>query len=373
MDGGETARAGDGPVRMNNLGTLRLVAALFVLVGHSYATSHPGIGDPISEAISGVMPLDRGLPGQGVAIFFVISGYLVTQSYLRRGSLARFGEARLLRIFPALWCAVALTILACSIESTIPPGQFLQSQTVVDYAVQTSTLTNTHAGLPGVFVENPTSVVNMSLWTLPIELGLYALVAVAGVVGLLRGRALFNVAALAVIAAFIAGGKDLPLVSGAHPSELVLFFVAGSALFVNRDLLPLRGWAAGVAALAAVALPTAGAVGSVLVVAAMAYFVMWIGLTPRMRLPDLSARGDASYGTYLYAAPVTQMWIAGVGPSSPGLIMGLTAAIAVPLGFLSWHTIELPALRLKGRFVDAAGRLLRRGERRKPAEATTRG
>lgn len=366
MDG-DAARAGSEPSRLNNLGSLRLLAALAVLLGHSYAMCHPGTGDPFSETFGSLMPLDRGLPGQGVAVFFVISGYLVTQSYLRRGNLARFGEARLLRILPALWCAVALTVLACSIQSTLPPGEFLRSQTVVDYAVETATLTDTHAGLPGVFQDNPSRTVNMSLWTLPIELGLYALVAMAGVVTMLRHRSLFNVGAVGIFAAYALGGQDLPLVSGAHPSELILFFVAGAALFVNRDRLPLRGTAALAALVLACALPTSGAIGPIVVVWAMAYFVMWIGLAQSIGLPDLAAKGDTSYGTYLYAAPVSQLWIAGIGPGAPAVIAALTAAVAVPLGWLSWHAVELPALRLKGRIVDAFARVFRRGERSQPA------
>jgi len=76
---------------------------------------------------------------------------------------------------------------------------------------------------------------------------------------------------------------------------------------------------------------------------------MWLGLSRAVRLPDLSARGDLSYGTYLYACPISQLFVAGIGPDSPWLIAVLTAAAALPVAWVSWHLVEAPALRRKGR------------------------
>ena len=84
-------------------------------------------------------------------------------------------------------------------------------------------------------------------------------------------------------------------------------------LYVNRDWLPLRG--VGVIALAVLAaamsagpLPTRS-----LFALAVAYAVLWLGFTDRIRLPDLAARGDLSYGTYLFAFPASQIWVIGAG------------------------------------------------------------
>ncbi|HEY1992364.1 MAG TPA: acyltransferase family protein, partial [Gammaproteobacteria bacterium] len=62
----------------NNYLLLRFLAALMVIYGHSYAITHlPGQMDLIQRALrftySGSV---------GVDIFFVISGFLVTASYL---------------------------------------------------------------------------------------------------------------------------------------------------------------------------------------------------------------------------------------------------------------------------------------------------
>ena len=98
--------------RRNNIGTLRLAGAVAVLFGHSFVLTHGAhTRDPISEVTHSVAPYHLGLPGLGVAMFFAISGYLVTQSFARRGNLVAYTEARVLRIFPALICAVAVTVV----------------------------------------------------------------------------------------------------------------------------------------------------------------------------------------------------------------------------------------------------------------------
>lgn len=355
----------DAPAgRHNNIGTLRLFAALLVLFGHCFVLVNPGTRDPITEALRGVMPFERGLPGQGVALFFVISGYLIARSFVRRGNLAHFTEARLLRIFPALWCAVLLTVAVGALVSAFPALDFMRSRLTLEYLAHNLSLIDLRQALPGVFAENPSSEVNISLWTLPIELGMYALVAVAGVVGLLRRRRLFNLAVVVVFALFMLNGR-LPVLDRAHDSELALFFLAGAALYVNRDYRPTRGAVVLALAACAVALSLlAPALAPAPVVFAFACAVIWLGFSDRIRLPDLAARGDLSYATYLYACPITQLWILALGPASPWLIAVLTAAATLPVAWVSWRIVEQPALRQKGRLAGRVGRL-----RRAPATA----
>lgn len=355
------------PSRRNNIGTLRLVGALAVLLGHSFILSSPdGVTrDDASEAIADVAAFNLGLPGIGLAMFFAISGYLVAQSYQRRGSALAYIEARLLRIYPALWIAIALTVLVGAVVSTFSPGQFLQSKDTLTYAVGGASLLDLQFFLPGVFDGNPNAAVNGSLWTLPVELKMYAFVAVVGIVGVLGRRVVFNLCAAAIVVAAVIWSDQLPLMSNVDHQQIAVFFLAGTALFVNRDVVPLRG--AGVLALALVAAALSWTAAYSLAFAlAFTYAVLWLGFTQRPRLPDLAARGDLSYATYLYAFPVTQLWVSAVGPGSPWLIAALTAATVLPLAFASWRLVEAPALRLKGKLVPP--KLTRRSVIVRPSE-----
>ncbi|MEO6566409.1 MAG: acyltransferase family protein [Casimicrobiaceae bacterium] len=61
----------------------------------------------------------------GVKCFFVISGFLVTQSWLSRRDPVGFVTSRVLRIYPALIAATLLTIVLAGASSTLPWGSFL--------------------------------------------------------------------------------------------------------------------------------------------------------------------------------------------------------------------------------------------------------
>jgi len=125
-------------------------------------------------------------------------------------------------------------------------------------------------------------------------------------------------------------------------------------------------------ALAALASPT-GAYPLFFAIA-LYYGMLWVGFESRLRLPDLAARGDLSYATYLYAFPVAQLWVAALGPGSPWAVALLTALVVLPMAWVSWRLVEAPALRRKGMLVPALRRLRRGAPAGAPApEAASSG
>lgn len=344
--------------RRNNIDTLRLLAAMSVLFSHCFVLARPGSIEPVTAQLHDVLPLQRGLSGQGVALFFVISGFLVTASFVRRGDLRSYLVARILRIMPALWCAIAITVVVGVLVTSLPPGEFLSQNTTAGYVVHNSTLLGMRYELAGVFSSNPVKDVNVSLWTLPLEFLMYLVVAAVGVFGLMRRRVFFNLAIGLAFATYVIAGGRLPLIHDHHNSELLLFFIAGAAFYVNRDLAPLRGKIAVAMLTMAMALsPLDAPVAHVAIVLGFTYAVIWLGFTPRVRLPNLAAQGDLSYATYLYAALVTQLWILALGPTSPWLLFAATSVVTLSLAWLSWHLIEGPALAQKKRLGLALDRL----------------
>jgi len=94
----------------NNFDAIRLVAALLVLFGHAYAlTGMPT--DPISSLVA------LGFIGTlAVAVFFVLSGFLIARS-VERSTLSSYLAARMLRIIPAL----ALVTTLARLMHAVPP------------------------------------------------------------------------------------------------------------------------------------------------------------------------------------------------------------------------------------------------------------
>src|SRR6478752_5590011 len=90
------------PRGRNSFDSIRLLAALQVLIGH--ATYHLGV---VHDSGLGQVALRVLSAFPGVPIFFMISGFLVTASFERRPNLQDYFVSRFLRIYPALWACLA--------------------------------------------------------------------------------------------------------------------------------------------------------------------------------------------------------------------------------------------------------------------------
>src|SRR5207244_11340955 len=97
----------------------------------------------------------------------------------------RCAAARALRTYPALVLATLFSIALAAGSIDLPIGAFLGDPQTIDYAWRNALGWEVRNEISGAYVDNPyPHAVNGSLWTLPIELRLYALLAIAGVIGL---------------------------------------------------------------------------------------------------------------------------------------------------------------------------------------------
>lgn len=165
--------------KQNNFDFLRFLAATLVIVSHSF---------PLT-GFREIAVLHNTLGGHGVFIFFLISGFLITRSYLASNNVFLFFKARLLRIFPALIVVILLTIFVLGPAVTsIPLDQYFANKST--YQMLNNILLHSISyKLPGVFEQNPYKYsVNGSLWTLKYEFTFYIFVAVLGVLTILKRK-----------------------------------------------------------------------------------------------------------------------------------------------------------------------------------------
>ena len=87
-----------GGSRLGNFDTLRLVFAILVIFSHSFAL---GLGSIDREPLFRVTHTQFTFGNIGVLAFFVISGYLITQSWIRHASPVEYLQRRVARIYPA--------------------------------------------------------------------------------------------------------------------------------------------------------------------------------------------------------------------------------------------------------------------------------
>jgi peptidoglycan/LPS O-acetylase OafA/YrhL len=355
----------------NNFDLLRLFAAIFVVFGHSFDLLR------LPEPLGSVVPAGWGYVG--VLVFFSISGFLVSRSWVSDPRLTSFAIKRALRLLPALVVALVLSALVLGpLVSTESSQAYFQNPATKGYIIENAVMQSDYQ-LPGVFLHNPyPAAVNGSLWTLPLEVKAYTFLALLGFIGLLtRGRILMiGVAALGVVACVTAWQASVPgmpyfiaslvniqvnpvLVHYAKLGAFTLFaemfaaFTVGAALFALRRWIPLV-WQLGLCAAVAWGVTTIAFHGSKFetstvvlapyIVLCLAYLsVGWI------RLPRLF--GDYSYGIYIYAFPIQQTVVDLLHPSSGWILFVVSLPITFIVAVVSWHAVESRALDLKRRLV----------------------
>lgn len=337
-----TASSDDG--HRNNLDTVRIGAAILVLVGHSYALNRL----PEFHFLSW-LPLGP----LGVYIFFTISGYLVVESWRRDPHVGRFLVRRALRIFPGLAVCILLSafVLGPALTS-LPLGDYLRHEVVQLYLW--NILLYPVFSLPGVFEHNPyPHAVNGSLWSLPIEFAMYLGVVVIGLVRGNRWACLGMAIGSVLVALYWADvSTNMIVVWGSDLRQFVwcgTFFWIGA---VFREFGLARSFSLSGTVLALLALLSLEPWTSTLRVAAwvlLPVVVLGFGLARSPVLAWVTRTGDYSYGVYIYAFPVQQV-VAALWPGlSIGAYIAVVIGIVLILAVLSWHLVEARALRLKPR------------------------
>jgi peptidoglycan/LPS O-acetylase OafA/YrhL len=336
--------------RDNNFNLLRFLAALMVIVSHSYPLSlGPGVEQPLSRQTG------YTLGTFGVFIFFIISGYLITMSRAHSNT-PRFVLARALRIFPAILVCTLISAFICGpFLTTLRTSEYFSNSSVYLFILKnTLFLPFTYAkDLPGVFASNPfNDSFNGSLWTLPVELRLYVLIGILGSLHLLNQRR--GTAVLALMAASTVFAIEIGLIHQIQWKLNALFF-CGALFYLNRNFIPCSS-----VVLVILGLVAAIASGSPLFLLCgtvfLSYAVLWLGYVPGGFLRKFNLLGDYSYGLYIYAFPVQQSVVyfkPGIAPIELCLI---STAVTLLLAMLSWHTIEKPILGLKDRLSGAVRR-----------------
>lgn len=334
----------------NNFDGLRLVAALMVLVSHQFVL----LGMREYTLVEGMT-----LGSVAVGMFFVMSGYLIAESWRHDPHIVRFAMRRLLRIWPALIVATLVIAIAGAAVTSLPLQEYFGRDThrFITFNFQL----RPYYTLPGVFVRNPgnpsLSAVNGSWWTIPLEAKCYVYVAVLGAIGL-RRRMLTLVAFLIVAVMY---AKTLPGHSRHDAFDNLCYFYTafflagvGARQFATEIHRRRLATAAAVAAciLASVWLRHARLAEW----AVLAPMTLWIGKRSTPGLRSTARFGDLSYGAYLYAYFVQQlivhMWPAAATFAAFAATTGVAAIVTLAVAWCSWHAVEAPALSLKRRLRD---------------------
>ncbi len=348
--------------RNNNFDSLRLVAALMVVVAHSFRLTEGNYAHEPLYVLTGFLDFGR----LGVYIFLCISGYVICESLHRDRRILSFISKRLLRIIPGLIlaCVVSIFVIGACFTS-LPLGEYFTTGETYRYFINVS-LFRLQFTLPGVF-ENVTypGIVNGSLWTLAYEFFFYIilLLVFAGPVKLRLPFVIILLLSLLLafgvpdISRFYLPWLGLSIV---QICDLGILFFCGALMYFVRPRLGERHlWyllASGIVVFFAGLYISS--IKEYLVYFSVPAIIFPIALLPHINLRSLVKSGDYSYGIYIYAFPIQQAIISWCDGAINVWVLCLSACVAAYLaGAVSWRLVELPALRFKSRISAWTSRL----------------
>jgi peptidoglycan/LPS O-acetylase OafA/YrhL len=286
-----------------------------------------------------------------VPMFFCLSGFLVAGSAIRTRSARVFLTNRALRIFPALTVEVFLSaVILAPLVTTLPLNEYFSSSSFYSYFG--NIIGFIQFKLPGVFEQNPIPIVNGNLWTLLPEYYCYLWMTALMVSTVIYRRTLFSLAfagtaivftVMNLLNGFGMAGSVFPTVT------IVYFFFVGVMFFYWKEYIPVR-----------FSLFLASAVWCYFMIShrltflsafPLAYCVVYVGMLKIPKIPLLQ-NGDYSYGIYLFSFPIIQVVVFAFPTLNEWWTMLLVAGpLSIFFSALSWHLIEKPALKLKGKLL----------------------
>ncbi|SNC75518.1 Peptidoglycan/LPS O-acetylase OafA/YrhL, contains acyltransferase and SGNH-hydrolase domains [Hymenobacter gelipurpurascens] len=336
----------------NNFDAVRLSLALIVVLCHLAVLSEVPAFQPFLTYLSA----DFAVKG-----FFVISGCLVTRSFLSSASGLEYAEKRARRIYPAYFVTICVAWLIGLAATTLPVREFLHTPATYKHLLANASFLNfLQPTLPGVFEQHPVPVMNASLWTIKVELCLYGCVPVLVLLFRRMGPYATMLLAFAVALSWELLLPHIPGLSSKMQAELGRQFPGALHLFALGALFTIEeqrlGHYLGRIALASVlAFWLLHDSGLRLVVEPVCYAACVLFLATRLpfRIP-VGQWGDLSYGTYLLHFPLIQLFIA-LGSFHQQSWGGLALLLLVVLGaaFLLWHSVEKPFLKRNSHYVPA--------------------
>ena len=330
----------------NNLDLVRLFAAFQVVLIHALA--HLKVDLP-GQKLIGLLP--------GVPIFFFISAFLIYSSCAKSSSIILYFTNRFLRIYPALWVCLLLSVTLIASLNYLPHGFLLDSQFFLWFVAQSTFFQFFN---PDFLRGFGVGVLNGSLWTIALELQFYILTPILFWL-VSKNRIFFGL--LLVLFLILNMTRDI------MPFNGVLAKLYGVSFFPWFGMFLLGAWISTEEKLIKKLLTIRlhYIILLFIVVDALAYTIGWeiqgnsintlsficlillvikLAYTKPNLSKSLLVNNDISYGVYIYHMPIVNFAIY-MGGS--GRMWSVLCVILITYFFAmtSWFLVEKPALSLK--------------------------
>jgi peptidoglycan/LPS O-acetylase OafA/YrhL len=355
----------------NNFDFLRLVLALTVIYTHSFVIYQGA--EHATEPLWNHSLRQLSFGTAALNFFFVISGFLVLQSYERSKGATEFLIKRVLRIYPGflmvcILCALFFAPLGTGAKDNPFSGYFTFIKAIDWPKFWSASLLLFPLKLPPSFVHLPLAKsINGAIWTIWYEFIFYLLVMLFGMFGVYKKK--WMLISISFVF-FLLNCIHYPVYSNYNINYVIewkigalgfsqierilnlehfsMFFFAGACFYYYRDYIISTRFLTALAILVLVVTIRWIKVFELAQAVFGSYLLFWVAFYKKIRLHNFAKYGDYSYGTYLYGWPVQQlvMYYFGAGLTLYGT-MFLSLALVIPFAMFSWYFVEKPFLNLK--------------------------
>lgn len=334
--------------RDNNFNFLRLFLALAVILSHSFELIDGNLKrEPLTALFDS---LSLGM--FAVNSFFLLSGFLIVQSWDRKPILFDFLKNRVLRIYPAF---IVASLLAVLIVGALGANAALYFRDLNLLLLLKNLILLRHPETPPVFEGQHYPFVNIPLWTIAYEFRCYLLVALFGLCGLVKNRfawlglfvaafILFKIPALKKMDFF---GSYFLFGEPQYFFRFLPYFFAGGCFYLFRDKIPYTRTGFVVAFSVVLLCFIVGKGVEPALIFIWPYVLFYLAFAKISILERFKTSADLSYGTYLYGWPIQKLLLWYIPTFSPLLLFLVASVVAVGCGLLSWKLVERPFLRMK--------------------------
>ncbi|MES2645399.1 MAG: acyltransferase [Bacteroidota bacterium] len=351
--------------RRNNFDLIRFLLAISVMFTHAFGIHQNGRSEPLKLLSNNQLTVGIF----AVNFFFIISGFLVLQSWRHSKGVIDFLVKRILRIYPAFIVVCILSAFVfCPLGNGNSTNPFLHWKSYVSqieyYKLFYSIFFLSSPEIPATFASSPfTQEINTSLWTIWYEFVCYLVLMAMGVFKVFNFKLVPLVLFVFAIVFYILDfnseyfeimNRRVSIISEYaierihNLGRLIMFFLGGTCFYYYRAYIPKSRW---LLLLSIVVLVLNLQLIRQIEIAQVifgSYLLFYFAFTTKINASKFAKYGDFSYGIYLYGWPVQQLVIIYFGDklSLAGTLF-CSLLIVIPLAMLSWHLIEKQFLKFK--------------------------
>lgn len=330
--------------RLNNFNLLRFVFALLVILSHAPELTDGNRSREILTSIFHTISFGE----MAVDGFFLLSGYLIVQSWIRLPKALPFFIKRILRIYPGFIVATCVCIFIVGPMASDQYAYFSQVK-VADVFLNSLLLQPPFS--PSVFVGTKYAALNGAMWTIGYEFMCYLIVILLGIIGAIRNRWVWLLITITIALTILLRnmGYATAFYFYLMPPELAYFFFTGGSFYLFRDKFNFKFKSQLLFLMTTILLLGMFSTNYVIFILGIAGGVFMFNFSLRQIswLLGFNKLPDISYGIYLYGWPIQKLYLWYYPLMSPWILFIVSGITSLFFGLMSWYIIENPCLNFK--------------------------